>query len=594
MIPFIEKDDMLNLNNKRIWVIFGSLLLSLLLAQCGQAPVRSPKPAPDWSRGNLVGVKAIGSPSVVASPDDETFEMVWPIDAGEGQQSLHYARLNQVGVLIDEHDLNVSSLQMRIPRLLPAAQGKLHLFWESREISGGKWSLWYALLDGETESLSAPTLISAPDVDIKGYHLAGDGDGGAFVVWETIEGLSGTHLDPTGSLDVEPVQITTSGESPFIHVEDGDIFLAWWSEQGVRFQRFDEKLENAKGIVVAKPRLSGSDDLSGPVLGIADGWAYLAWSIRRQTGLEAGRTALTEFVAFKPDQTDQVEPRTIYILPTVLEPYKSYQGPYTLDQLVPPPVSAPSSSEYIYNPVPVVNSRGQFAFAVAVRQTHQNKLASQIVLVLFSEGKYIGYSQAVKTQTLSASPAPMADDAGSLHLVWREGYAGSDIYYTTTDPLARENLDQLQGVDFVQAIMSGLVEGLASLLLVPLLGFIWIIPGFVLLTIFRMSRDMEVLDTWLSWLALAIGLISYQTIKWFFFLPLQTYVPFSAWIDVPPGWRTLLRWLVPSLIFVLAIIAAEWRRRSRSCSALVYYIYVTAIDVSLSMVVYGVNLLGLG
>jgi hypothetical protein len=593
MTTFIEKDDMRNLKNKRIWVILGSLLLSLLLAQRGQTPVRSPKPSPDWSRGNRVGVEAVGSPSIVASPDDETFEMVWPIDAGEGQQSLHYARLNQVGVLIDEHDLNVSSLQVRIPRLLPAAEGKLHLFWESREISGGKWSLWYALLDGETESLSAPTLISAPDVDMKGYHLAGDGDGGAFVVWETIDGLSGAHLDVTGSLDVEPLQITTSGESPFIHVEDGDIFLVWWSEQGVRFQRFDEKLETVERIVVAKPRLSGSDDLSGPVLGIADGWAYLAWSIRRQTGLEAG-TALTEFVAFRLDQADQIDPRTIYILPTMLEPYKAYQGPYTLDQLVPPPVSAPSSSEYIYNPVPVVDPRGQFAFAVAVRQSHQNKLASQIVLVLFSEGKYIGYSQAVKTETLSASPAPMADDDGDLYLVWREGYAGSDIYYATTDPIVRANLDQLQGVDFVQALLSGLVEGLASLLLVPLLGVMWIFPGFVALAIFKMVRDMEALDTWLSWLVLAIGLISYQVIKWFSFLPLQSYVPFSAWIDVPSAWTMVLRWMVPALIFVLAIIAAEWRRRSRSCSALVYYLIVTIVDVSLTMIVYGVNVIGLG
>ncbi len=583
-----------NFKNKRIWIILGSLLLSLLLAGCAQAPARSPKPSPDWSRGNRVGVDAIGSPSVIAPAEGESIEIVWPVSVGEEQQTLHYAQLNQRGLLVDEYDLDVSSLQVRAPHLLPAAERKLHIFWESRSVPGGKWSLWYALLDGEMGSLSAPVLISAPGVDMKSYHLAGDGEGGAFVVWETIDGIFGAHLDATGTPDAELVQITTDGESPFIHVENGAIFLAWWSELGIRFQRFDGRLEAADGKIVAAPRLSGPENLFGPVMGVADGWVYLAWSIRRQTGLEAGRIALTEFVAFKPDQTDQVEPRTIYILPTALEPYKKYTGPYMLDQLIPPPVSAPSSSEYIYNPVPVVNSRDQFAFAVTVKQSRQNKLANQIMLALFSEGEYIGYSQAVKTQTLSASPAPMADDAGGLHLVWREGYAGSDIYYTTTDPLAREDLDQLQGVDFIQAIMSGLVEGLASLLLVPLFGFIWIIPGFVLLTIFRMSRDMEALDTWLSWLALMISLISYQTIKWFLFLPLQSYVPFSAWIDVPVAWTMVLRWLVPSLIFFLAIIAAEWRRRSRSCSALVYYTYVTAIDVSLSMVVYGVNLLGLG
>ncbi len=578
--------------NKPLAAIFIAIMFAFVSSRCAQNPARSPKPSPDWSRGNRVGVEAIGSPSIVASSEDETIEMVWPVETSESQQSIHYARLNQLGVLIDEHDLKVSSLQVRIPRLLPAARGKLHVFWESREISGGKWSLWYASLDGETESLSAPVLISAPDVDMKGYHLAGDGDGGAFVVWETIEGLSGAHLDATGRMDVEPIRITTSGESPYIHVENGDIFLAWWSEQGVRFQRFGGQLEAAEGAIVANPRLSGPEDLVGPVLGIGDGWAYLAWSIRRQTGLEAG-TALTEFAAFRLDQADQVDPRMIHILPTLLEPYKSYQGPYTLDQLVPPPVSAPSSSEYIYNPIPIADSRGQFAFAVAVRQSHQNKLASQIILALFSEGKFIGYSQAVKTQTLSASPAPMADDDGDLHLVWREGYAGSDIYYATTDPIARANLDQLQGVDFVQALLSGLVEGLASLSLVPPLGVMWVFPGFVILAIFKMVRDMEALDTWLSWLVLAIGLISYQLLKWFTFLPLHSYVPFSAWIDMPETWHTLLRWLVPALISLLALIAAEWRR-SRSCSALVYYLIFTIVDVSLTMIVYGVNVIGLG
>ena len=121
----------------------------------------------------------------------------------------------------------------------------------------------------------------------------------------------------------------------------------------------------------------------------------------------------------------------------------------------------------------------------------------------------------------------------------------------------------------------------------------WLFPGLVVLGIFKLVRDMESMDTWLSWLVLVIGLISYQMLKWFTFLPLHSYVPFSAWIDVPAAWNTILRWGVPALIFGLACLVAELRRRSRSCSVLVYYLIITIIDVSLTMVVYGVDVLGL-
>ncbi|MEA3349179.1 MAG: hypothetical protein U9Q82_01005 [Chloroflexota bacterium] len=579
------------LKNKRPLIIFVSIMFAIVLTQCSPAYPRSTKPSSDWSRGLRVAADAIGTPSIIAADKGELIDIVWPLYATETQQTLHYMQLDETATPVSEHNLSFSFSQVRIPHILPASDGKIHTFWESRTVSGGKWTLWYGLLDPTGKLLSTPEAISAPDIDMKSYHLAGDADGGVLVVWETNHGIFGTHLDSMGKMLSEPIQITTAGKNPFISAENNNIFMAWWAESGIRFQRFDTQFETSEGILISKPRLSGADELHGPVLETTDEWVYAAWSIRRQTGLEAG-SAYTQFAAFPLGEPTLVEPNTIQILPTILETYAAYDGAYTLTQLV-PPVSTPYSSEFVYNPVPALNSRGEFALAITAKQEYHNQMVPQVVLTLFRDGQHIGYSQAVKTQLFSSSPALASDNAGNLHLAWREGYSGSEIYYATTAAIARKNLDKLQIADFAQAILAGLIEGLASLVLAPLIGIMWMLPGFLILVIYKLVRDLESLDSWLSWGFLIATLILYQLLKWISFTPLITYTPFSAWIDIPAAWSMPLRVGGPALIFACTILVAEWRRRSRSLSTVVYYLIVTIIDIALTMLIYGVSFLGL-
>ncbi len=70
-----------------------------------------------------------------------------------------------------------------------------------------------------------------------------------------------------------------------------------------------------------------------------------------------------------------------------------------------------------------------------------------------------------------------------------------------------------------------------------------------------------------------------------------TYVPFSAWVDIPANWEIVLRIGVPGLIFLIGIGVAE-RGRRRSKSTLVYYALVSITDMVLTMGVYGVFYLG--
>jgi hypothetical protein len=91
---------------------------------------------------------------------------------------------------------------------------------------------------------------------------------------------------------------------------------------------------------------------------------------------------------------------------------------------------------------------------------------------------------------------------------------------------------------------------------------------------------------------LVIAILLYQVTKLLFLPTIQTYTPFSAWLDLPRSWSTALRVMVPLLIFGVAWLAAEWVRRSRTASTLAYFFVVAAVDAILTLVVYGVNYLG--
>jgi hypothetical protein len=94
-----------------------------------------------------------------------------------------------------------------------------------------------------------------------------------------------------------------------------------------------------------------------------------------------------------------------------------------------------------------------------------------------------------------------------------------------------------------------------------------------------------------SKILLVISLLVYQVTKVLFIPDILTYVPFSAWIDIPSSWHFLLRIGVPILILLIGIWVAE-RGRRRYEGTVLYYALVTITDMFLSMGVYGVFYLG--
>ncbi|MEW5985579.1 MAG: hypothetical protein AB1791_03000, partial [Chloroflexota bacterium] len=162
--------------------------------------------------------------------------------------------------------------------------------------------------------------------------------------------------------------------------------------------------------------------------------------------------------------------------------------------------------------------------------------------------------------------------------------------YATTAPAARAYLDRQTFDDVANALLTGGMEGLTGVLFFPL-AMGWLLPGVVVLGLYKLRRDDERVTDWLSIVLLVVAVAFYQVTKLAFLPRILTYVPFSAWLDVPAGWSFPLRMAVPALFFLAGVGAAEMVRRRRA-STLIYYLTLCGVDALLTLAVYGVNFLG--
>jgi uncharacterized membrane protein len=114
-----------------------------------------------------------------------------------------------------------------------------------------------------------------------------------------------------------------------------------------------------------------------------------------------------------------------------------------------------------------------------------------------------------------------------------------------------------------------------------------------LLGIYKLMRDNETMANRTSQFLAVVAIILYQLSKTLFMPTIISYVPFSAWVDVPASMTKVLQVLIPVLILTVGVVVAEIVRRRRSeTSALIYFLIVCGIDAALTLGVYGVGYLG--
>lgn len=343
------------------------------------------------------------------------------------------------------------------------------------------------------------------------------------------------------------------------------------------------------GESIARLQIGSGNRLSGPSLGLSDGWVSAFWSVLYQAGLEAG-TAKTEYIVFPIG-----EPGEGPILPlNIMDgnvPFLPYRGSFVLSQLIPPPQAEYLSTNYILSPNTLSDQNSELIVSVSANQTLRLNTNIQIVLGVFNDGEYQGYTVATKTETLSKDPVIKVDDAGNLYLVWREGAAGSQVFLSTTSSEARTALDEVTSADLPSLLLTGGLEAITGILLFPF-ALPWMAVGFVMLIVWRLIKNDEDLTFTTSKILLVIAIISYQVLKVLFLSPMLEYIPFSAWIDIPAHLELIYRVGVPLVIFAVAILAAQWFTRKSTPSTLTYYFAVVIVDCIFTMAIYGVILLG--
>lgn len=581
---------------KRILPIMFVLLvinLAITLAGCGPTVEKGKKPSENWSRSINLG-DTVGSIGLVVDSTDQSTHIVWP-SAGEEGTYLQYIKLNENAEIIGQQELNFPG-SLRFPRLILGENGVMHLLWSSRSSADEGWALWYSpLSDGGSTSME-PVRLSETDANVVNYSLASDRHGGALVAWE--QGARGEmfllRIDAAGELISGPHPFPKPGSSPTMRVDLADqIHLAWLDGNTFFYSQLPltEPIPGA-GMPVTDVAIGSGNSLVGPELGLSDGWVYLIWSILNQTGLEAG-TAKTGYISFPIGAAQRMNGKPIYITPDEDQPAGGYDGNYNLLQLSSPAEEPWDSSNFILHPnandsIPT----GDLIVALAIQQLMRLDQHLQIVIAIFREGDFIGYSYGSKTEGISDDPVIFNDEDGDIYLAWREGNSGREVYFAATAAPMMATLDRLGVGDYIGAILQGSIEGFVSIALTPVIGFGWMLPGLIVLGLWKLFRENESLTDWASWIPLIIAIILYELVKFVTLPTIITYVPFSAWLAIPLWLEPILKYGVPVLIFMISVGVAVWVQIRVRTSTTLFYVAFTITDALLTLAIYGVNFLG--
>lgn len=608
----------------QVWLVsIIAVCLFFSLAACTGASPKGAKPSVDWSRGLPLGEGNIGSIGMAVNSETGLTHIIWLAETGN-EQHFRYVQLDENATVTASTDLGLPG-QLKSPRLFPSPDGSLHMLWASRKPDIAHWTLWHALLDQNGSITGDINRISNDGINIGDFVVASEDSGGVILAWDQGDQkeIYLLHLNSEGKIVSGPVEVTSQGETPSLRVDETNhIHLSWIEDASVYYTMLplDDldtirpvRIANIKGIRGGSGTLG--DVLQGPVLGYSDGWVYVFWSILSKADTEAGSAKL-EYVTFPSGSEGVLTPARLWMLTVEEQPQIEYKGKLPLTQISPAIDIYKAAEEYsldvehlsekfgdwvdiggavsefMMSPATMVGGGDELVLAVSMNQQSRGDSFLQVATAFFSEGKYQGYTIASKTQNNSDHPYLVIDDRGYLHIVWREGALGDSVYYATTNPAPREVLDRLETSDFVYGSLQGLMDILASIAFVPFVGFGWILPGFLIIGVWKLFKHQEDITEPVSWVLIGVAILLYYAIKLVSLPTMTTYVPFSAWLPIQTVWEPLFLVGTPIVIFTVSLLMAIWISKHYTRSTMVFYLSFVLTDSILTLGIYGVNFLG--
>ena len=589
----------------------GPLLVCALVGPLELGAELGQKAAPDWSRAVRVGTGFYGTDS--GAPfivdDQGKVHLLWALRLSAQEHDLRYTRLDNRGLVEEEHDLGVGLHQPRRLQVVPGEGVLADVFMLASFAQGAHSGLYHFVLTNEGKLAGPPSLLSPRGSDCFEYDVARDPTGLVHVFYTEGSGpqrdLHYLALSP-GAGDLAVPRLVARGvSSPVCAMGPGNELHVFWEEPGSSEELVElhhAVVEGSMPNSLSGPRLL---DLPagrrfsrvGPVVAFDSDYAYLVWTVEYRREMAAQAISEGWYGSLALGSPSEVLAKS-FTLPVEEKPtYVAHESPYGYQYLVPSQGETEYGTERITYPSPLL---GDLEAMVTAGMTMLRGVAleHQIVNLVFADGELLGYQVAGNTTHWSRLSHLVADQNALLHLSWVDGLepGPSDVFYASTSPAVRERVDRLTGDDLLFAALNTAFSAVAGLPALPL-AIAWLVPALIwaFLASRFLLRGQGLADT-RGYLALAVGVVLYEAAKLYFTPGLLSYVPFSVSVPfLPVAWHAPLRALVPAAILAMGgvgVVVAFFRAEVRDLLAAT--LIFCLIDAFLTLMIYGPGLAVLG
>jgi hypothetical protein len=571
-------------------ILLACLLPLALAAYVGDRPPSAVwLHAPGWSRARVVGRTEIDAAVPIALDDTGSIFLLLADEAAGRPRVVGLARDTQIRW---ERPLDIPGDELAQPRLLWDGQ-TLRVF----GLADGR--LFQASLDRSGQVLDGPSALATP-APVETYAVAADTRGRVALWYGGSRAAPGVYAAPLGEPLAAATLIDPAGYRPALRFGGDGTLYAIWSSAGQPNGTLVSYSAYADGEPPGEPQRlttieapSIDSELDGPWLGADAGQGYLFWTIRRTSGMNAGRR-VSQYLAFSlggPAQAAEARPLVVpdgaelaYDLP----PGAGLDsGPRAaLAASVESGGTAPAEIET--NPVfqPELALAGVAPVRYKYHQTY-----SQVGLLFARDGQPSEYQLLSFNGSSAFTPALISDSSRYLYVTWRELHGGgADVYFASTAPDIVQALADWT-LDDAARIASDAVFGMLSgAIFTPFAALLWLAAPLAILGLTAFTRrEGSGMERWGTRAGLALALAAYWTAKLFTFRDALGYVPFAAWLPSLPPWLALpLRIGVPALIALGALrLAWNYTYGVGRRSAVFFMLIYAGLDSLLTMAIYG-------
>lgn len=570
------------------------LLSSLLLTGCAAATDRTQRASADWSRGVRVGRTYINSRvGLAVDPSGDHATLVW-MAYEDGQYLLRFARLDRAGRVAVEGVLDAAVGIPSQVELTLDGQGIAHLVWTARVEHINQ--LYHLSFDGQGALVSPPVLLSPAGTPVVGYALSTADSGESEVFWVAEEspgfGLYHARVAASG-------QVLSSGprlRAAVVEVNvrrdrNGQLHVGWMEEPTagelhVYYATFDAQ----RGMLGEPTRLAdvpGATGLvqRGPEVGLGGDQVYLIWSVERRGGGLTQSSAETYYVTFPLGQPAAAGKPVQVLVPTDNRPDLVPVTVLGQTRQLARPETRPLGGRTIYLPATPQGHLDALVTPLAANLVGRTRDTVQIVMLFWDEGAPQGYQIAGKTASSSLWSTVAVDGAQDVHLAWIDtaGFGAYDIYYASSAPAVRAELNRVRLADVLGAIFSVIWALAGSLALFPV-AFMWFAIPLAIVSVYLVITAEGGMERRGPRIMLGVAVLVYVLVK---------YATESSWLTLlqlphlPELISSVLVLLAPLLIAGLAglVTWALLRRRDYHTLFRVFVVWA-AWDALITLLLY--------